>query len=89
MSATPNTRATATRLTATGTIKTGRGKLVGFFVSSTTTGTLVLYDATSATNQFTGTITPAAGAWYPLPVPFRVGLHAVIANTLDVTFVFE
>lgn len=89
MSSTPNTRATVTRLTATATLKTTRGKLVGFFVSSTTAGTIVLHDATAATNQFTGTITPAAGAWYPLPVPFRTGLHAVIGGTLDVTFVFE
>jgi hypothetical protein len=75
------------RLTATGQVKTGGGAILGFYVNSTTTGTIVLWDSLSAAgNQVTGTITPGIG-WHPLPLKFGVGLHCVIANTLDVTFI--
>ena len=74
--------------TATATIKTGAGLLTGFYVNSTTAGTIVFYDATSATNAITGTITPAVG-WHALPVNFNTGLHIVIANTLNVTIVYK
>lgn len=78
------------RLTATATVQAQRGKLAGFYVNSTTTGTLVLYDGTSASgDQITGTVTPAVG-WHKFPVRFDRGLHAVIGGSaLDVTFVFE
>jgi len=75
-------------VTATGTVKSGRGRLAGFYVNSTTGGTLVLHDATSAANAFTGTITPAIG-WHPFPVNFTTGLHVVVANTISVTFVYD
>lgn len=74
-----------TNLTATATISAGGGALKGFYVNSTTAGTIVLYDATSATNAISGTITPAIG-YHAFPAKFSTGLHAVIANTLDVTF---
>ncbi len=75
------------RLTSTGQVKTGGGAILGFYVNSTTTGTLTLYDNTSAAApQISGTITPAIG-WHAFPVKFATGLHAVIANTLDVTFI--
>lgn len=84
-----SSRVSPARLTVTGTVKSGRGKLAGFYVASTNVGTLVLHDATAATNAITGTITPAVG-WHPFPVNFRAGLHAVIGGTaLDVTFVYE
>lgn len=88
MSSTPNNKANYALVTATGTIKSSRGKLVGFYVNSTTGGTLVLHDAAAATNAVTGTITPAIG-WHPLPLPFRAGLHVVVANTISVTFIYE
>lgn len=85
---TPGSRANYSRRTATATIKSGRGKLAGFYVASTTAGTIVFHDATAATNQFTGTITPAVG-WHTLPANFSSGLHAVIGGTLDVTIIYE
>lgn len=77
------------RLTATGAVCASRGRLNGFYVSNTTAGTLVLFDnASAASPQITGTITPTIG-WNALPVDFQTGLWAVIGGTLDVTFCLE
>lgn len=75
------------RVTATAQIQAGPGKLLGFYVSATSSGTLVLRDGGSGGTQITGTVTPAVG-WHELPVNFTHGLHATIAgSSLDVTFV--
>lgn len=75
-------------LTATGNVSAvGRDcTLIGFFVNSTNAGTLVLRVGGSGGTAL-GTITPAAGAFYPYPLSCPGGLHATIAGTaLDVTF---
>ena len=72
--------------TDTGNVSTGACSLNGFYVNSTSTGTLVLTDGVGGT-AITGTITPAIG-WHPLPVSTNGILHATIANTLNVTFSF-
>lgn len=80
---------TAVRLTATGAVKATAGALLGFYVNSTSGGTIVLWDNASAASgtQITGTITPAIG-WHPLPAAFSNGVWAVIAvAAIDVTFV--
>lgn len=74
-------------ITATGNVSTGACALNGFYVNSTTTGTLVLRDGGSSGSAFTGTITPGIG-WHALPVATNGILHATIANSLDVTFSF-
>ncbi len=76
---------TPTRLTATGTICQGGTRLIGFYVSSTTGGTVVLRQGGSGGAQISGTITPAIG-WHFFPASVS-NLHATIANTLDVTFI--
>jgi hypothetical protein len=64
------------------------GTMLGFFVASTTSGTIVLSaGTTSGGTQLTGTITPSAGAWYFLPISEPNGIYCTIANTIDVTFV--
>lgn len=74
----------AKNLTATGTLE-GNVKLVGFYVNSTTGGTLALADGTSA---LTGTITPAVGFhWFPYES--NTSIVATIANTLNVTFLYN
>lgn len=76
-------------LTASGSVCASRGRLAGFYVNSTTAGTLLLYDNTAASGtQITGTITPAIG-WNALPVDFQTALFATIGGTLDVTFCLE
>jgi hypothetical protein len=76
--------------TGTGTVSVASGNLLGFYVNNTTSGTLVLRVGSSGTASGTaisGTITPAIG-WHRYPAYCPSGLHATIANTLDVTFSF-
>ena len=75
-------------LTASGAISAVPGKLVGFYVNSTTGGTIVLRDGGSAGTAISGTITPAAGTWHFFPAMFSTSAYATIANTLNVTFIF-
>lgn len=78
-----------TNKTASGNIKSTSGALLGFYVNSTSTGTLILYDdaATGTTTPISGTITPAIG-WHSYPATFVNGLNAVIGSTLNVTLVW-
>ena len=76
-------------LTASGQVFAGPAILLGFRVNSTTSGTLVLGDALTATNPVSGTITPALG-WNQFPGVFKVGIYATIAGTaLDVSFLYQ
>lgn len=59
--------------------------LLGFYVNSTTGGTLVLKRGGPSGTALGGTITPAIG-FHRFPAICPGGLHATIANTLDVTF---
>lgn len=59
------------------------GQVIGFYVNSTTNGTLVFRRGTSAGTAL-GTITPAVG-WHFYPLETTGGIHVTIANTLDVT----
>lgn len=77
---------TAKLLTSTGDISTGPCQLIGFFVASTSSGTVVISDGTAA---LSGTITPAAGAFYRFPANCGTKAVATIANTLSVTFFFS
>lgn len=64
------------------------GCILGFYVNSTSSGTLVLSsnNAGAAGTAFTGTITPAIG-WNFFPVVTPNGIFATIGATLDVTFI--
>ena len=75
-------------LTASGAIYGGKAKLIGFYVASTSSGTLILKDGGSSGTAITGTITPAVG-WHWLPADFATSAYATIANTLNVTFIFQ
>lgn len=78
-------------LTATGLVAgTNPVVMIGFYVNSTTAGTLVFRDGGSGGTQITGTITPAIG-WHFLPVGAGKagGLHVTVANTIDVTIVYQ
>lgn len=75
-------------MTATANVMPRAGALLGFYVNSTSSGTIAFYDSASngTTVPITGTITPAVG-WHPLPVGVANGVYAVIGATLNVTVV--
>ena len=75
-------------IAATAAVSTGPCQLIGFYVNSTTAGTLVLRDGGASGTVMSGTITPAIG-FHPYPSNVGSSLHATIAGTaLDVTFFF-
>jgi len=71
-------------ITSTGDVSAGPCQLIGFYVNSTTGGTIVLGDSTTAVS---GTITPAIG-FHRFPGTFGTKCVATIANTISVTFFF-
>ena len=75
----------AVNVTATGDITTANSDLIGFYVNSTSAGTLVLKKGGSGGTAISGTITPAIG-FHRFPASAPGGLHATIANTINVTF---
>jgi len=61
--------------------------LIGFYVNSTTAGTIAFASASSGGTTLSGTITPAIGFHrYPMACPN--GLYATIGGTLDVTLFY-
>ena len=86
-------RSTYTNLSASALIKTGAGRVKGFMVNSHSSGTLKLWDNTSAaTTVLLNTITFAAGSglMFNLPdVEFSTGLYATIGGTADITIFWK
>ena len=74
-------------IAATAAVSTGPCQLIGFYVNSTTTGTLVLKDGGASGTVMSGTITPAIG-FHRFPANVGSSLHATEGGTLDVTFFF-
>ena len=76
-------------LSGSGAISKCAGSLLGFYVNSTSTGTVVLRNGGAGGTVLSGTITPAVG-WHSFPAAITSdsGAYATIANTLDVTFFF-
>jgi len=79
----------AANLTATGNVgAANRDKaMLGFYVNSTTSGTIVFRVGGSSGTVVNGTATPAVG-WHNFPLSAPGGLHATIGGTLDVTILF-
>lgn len=84
MSMPVNENGQAKNITATGDVSKGPCQLIGFYVNSTTGGTVVISDGSTA---ISGTITPAIG-FHRFPATIGTKAVATIANTLDVTFFF-
>lgn len=75
------------RITSTGAVKTGPGSVQGVLASTSSSGTLTLYDNTSAAGSVIVSALPlVAGQYYPLNFKFSKGLWAVIGGTADITF---
>ena len=79
---------TPVNLAASGIVSKVPGTIVGFYVNSTTTGTIVLRDGGAAGTVISGTITPAIG-WHRFPAYCVNGCYATIGGAaLDVTVHF-
>lgn len=83
-------------ITATRTVKDSAGKLRGIFVSAASgSPTLTVYDSKTASTSdptILAVFTPVAGTAYMFPqdgIFFSKGLYAVIANTVNATFIYE
>ena len=74
-------------ITATGAVSTGACQLIGFYVNSTSSGTLVLTDGGAGGTVMSGTITPAVG-FHRFPANVGTSLYATIGSTLNVTFFY-
>ena len=68
-------------------ISNGSGTLVGMYVNNTTSGTMAIYDATTAASGYaiTGTITPAIGSYNLYNLTGTQGIYIDCAN-INVTF---
>lgn len=81
-----------TQATTSTVIKATAGEVVGFYVNSTSSGTIRFYnDATTAcdTNPVTNTITPAVG-WHAFPARFGTAICALTGGAgVDITIVYR
>ena len=78
---------TPINLTGSGAVSLAAGSLLGFYVNSTTAGTVVLRNGGAGGTAISGTITPAIG-WHRFPAYTPAGCYATFANVLDATFFF-
>ena len=70
-------------------ISAGPCQLLGFYVASTTAGTVVIKDGGSSGTALSGTITPAAGVYHNFPANVGTSAYATLGGTnIDVTFFF-
>lgn len=75
-----------TNLSADTLVKTGEGHIVGIFVASSSSGTIRVWDNTSAaTTVLVNTFSAVAGTWYPLPFRFKTGCYVDVGGTIDCT----
>lgn len=78
-----------TNLSASAQIRAGAGTLYGIIVNSHTSGTIKLWDNTSAaTTVIMNTFTFPSGSqvyMFPMGISFYTGLYATIGGTADVT----
>lgn len=79
-------------ISASGLVKTGAGIVAGVIINSHTSGTLKLWDNTSAaTTVICNTMSFGVGERF-IPIfklAFSTGLFATIAGTADITIVYK
>jgi hypothetical protein len=84
-----------TQTSATKQIKVGAGKLFGIFVSTSSSGTLTIYDSGASSTsdpKIADTISVAAGTTYlniPAGLYFNNGLYIVLASSASFTVAYE
>jgi hypothetical protein len=84
-----------TQTAATTQVKVGAGKLYGVFVSSSSSGTLTIYDSPASSNsdpKIIDTVSISAGTTYvniPAGLYFNKGLYIVLGGTASITVAYE
>lgn len=91
VSSSPASVINATSISASGLIKTGAGHVFNVIVSASTSGTLTLWDNTSAAGtKILDTFPLTAGATVQLGgVKFSTGLFATIGGTATITVTYN
>ena len=81
---------TPKQLSASGNAVNTDGIMAGVFCSSSSSGTLTIYDdaATGTTNKIVDTFPLVAGTFYPLPIAFAAGLNLVVGGTASFTLLY-
>jgi hypothetical protein len=83
------------QLSATKQVKVGAGKLFGIFVSSSSSGTLTIYDSQASSTsdpKVVDTFSVSAGTSYvniPAGLFFNNGLYIVLGGTSAFTVAYE
>ena len=77
-------------ISATGNVSPFGASLLGIFVSTSSSGTITVYDSatTTTTAKVIDTVSVTAGTWYPMPVGTTAGIYIVVGGTLSATVVF-
>lgn len=77
-------------ITASGNVSNHSAAIIGIFVSSSTSGTITIYDdaATGTTTKAVDTITCVSGTYYSLPFTMGNGINIVVGGTLTATVAF-
>lgn len=84
-----NTGGAPINLTASGAVSLVPGTLIGMYINSTSSGTVVVRDGTTGgATAITGTITPAIG-YHPMNMQCSTGCYVTLANTINATFMFQ
>lgn len=74
-------------LAESGAVSLVPGNLLGFYVNSTSSGTVVIRNGGSGGTAISGTITPAIG-FHPFPAYCTSACYFTLANTISVTAIF-
>jgi hypothetical protein len=75
-----------TNLSASGVARTGKGRLLGIFVASSSGASLKVWDNTSgATTVIVNTFPVTSSTYYPIPANFLTGCYVTITGTADIT----
>ena len=74
----------AVNITGTAAVTPGPCQLLGFYVNSTSSGTVVFRDGGASGTVLNGAITPAIG-WREFPADIGTSLHCTIANAINIT----
>lgn len=77
------------QISASTNVQPRSGALLGIFCSSSSSGTVTIYDdaATGTSAKIVDTFSATAGTWYPIPACFANGCYIVLGGTASITAV--